>query len=97
VFDGTADKAVKKFPKNINVAATLGIGGVGLEKTRVKIIADPRASRNKHCISVVGRFGKMTIEVENTPSVTNPRTSYLAALSAIACLKKIVDRVWVGT
>lgn len=97
VFEGTADEAVKRFPKNINVAATLGIAGVGLERTNVKILADPSVSRNKHSILVEGRFGKMTVEVENTPSVTNPKTSYLAALSAIACLKKIVNRVWVGT
>jgi len=97
VFDGTAREAVEKFPKNINVAATLSLCGVGLDRTRVKIIADPGASRNKHRICVKGRFGKLTIEVLNQPSMTNPKTSYLAALSAIACLKKIVDRVWIGT
>ena len=88
---------MEKFPKNINVAATLGLCGVGFDKTKVKIIADPSASRNKHQICVKGRFGKLSVEVKNQPSITNPKTSYLAALSAIACLKKIVNRVWIGT
>jgi len=97
VFEGTAEEAVKKFPKNINVAATLGLCGVGLASTKVKIVADPSASRNKHKICVKGRFGKLSVEVLNQPSISNPKTSYLAALSAVACLKKIVDRVWIGT
>ena len=98
IFEGPAKEAVKHFPKNINVAACVSLAGIGFEKTKVKIIADPAATRNIHTLFVRGRFGEFKCEVRNVPSLTNPKTSYLAALSAIATLEKIVrGGVWVGT
>jgi aspartate dehydrogenase len=97
VFEGTAKDAVKYFPKNVNVAASVSLAGIGFKSTKVKIIADPSATRNMHRIIVKGRFGEFECEIRNIPSMTNPKTSYLAALSAIATLKKIVSGVWIGT
>jgi len=97
VFEGTAREAVREFPKNINVAATVSLAGVGFDRTMVKIVADPKMTRNYHELVVEGRFGKMRCSVLNAPSTTNPKTSYLAALSAISTLENIVKGVWIGT
>jgi len=97
IFEGSAMEAIQGFPANTNVAVALGISGMGVEKTRVKVIADPTATRNTHEIHVKGDFGEFTFKVENTPSPHNPRTSYLAALSAVATLKKITSPIQVGT
>jgi len=96
VFKGNAREAVKKFPKNINVAANLSIAGVGLDKTKVEIVADPVATRISHKILAHGKFGRLRAEVENMPNPNNPGSSYLASLSAIATLKKIVDPIQIG-
>ena len=50
VFEGDARDAVKKFPMNINVAASLALAGMGFDKTKVKIVADPVATRINHKI-----------------------------------------------
>jgi aspartate dehydrogenase len=97
LFAGSAKEAVKHFPENINVAASLSIAGIGPEATRVKIVADPAAKENVHEIEAEGEFGNLFVRVENVPSVTNPKTSYLAALSAIATLKRISHPIRVGT
>lgn len=97
IFCGNALEAAKGFPANINVAATLSLAGIGPEKTQVKIIADPGLKTNTHEILAEGDFGKIFTRCENLPSPFNPKTSYLAALSAIATLKGIVDPVKVGT
>ena len=97
IFEGTASEAVEAFPANVNVAATISLAGIGFERTKVKIIADPAASRNVHEITVEGEFGKFFTKVENLPSPDNPKTSYLAALSAISTLKKILNPVKIGT
>jgi aspartate dehydrogenase len=97
VFSGTAREAVKQFPKNINIAACVSLAGLGFDKTQVKIIVDPAATRNQHKLICRGRFGEFACTVKNMPSMSNPKTSYLAALSAIATLKKIVGGVWIGT
>ncbi|WP_094227276.1 aspartate dehydrogenase [Methanolobus psychrotolerans] len=97
IFEGPASEAVKAFPANVNVAATLSIAGIGFEKTKVKIVANPALTRNIHEISVKGAFGEFTTRVENVPSPSNPKSSYLASLSAIATLKKISDPFQTGT
>jgi aspartate dehydrogenase len=90
IFSGSARQAVKAFPQNINVAAAVSLAGLGPEKTRVQIIADPQAKRNSHTISARGAFGALTTTTENLPSEDNPKTSALAGLSALALLAELV-------
>jgi aspartate dehydrogenase len=96
VFKGCARDAVKKFPRNINVAANLSIAGVGLDNTKVEIVADPVAKRISHKILAHGRFGRLRAEVENMPNPNNPESSYMASLSAIATLKRIINPIQIG-
>jgi aspartate dehydrogenase len=97
VFEGPAAEAVKGFPANVNVAAALSLAGIGPERTRVRIVADPAATANSHEIEVRGEFGCLTARTENRPSPDNPKTSYLAALSAIAALRDAVGQTRIGT
>lgn len=97
IFEGNALQAIRAFPKNVNVAATLALAGIGPQKTTVRIFASPRYERNQHEVEIEGDFGRIRTEVENLPSPRNPRTSELAVLSAAACLKKIFGRVRIGT
>ena len=97
LFEGSADEAIAAFPANVNVAISLSLAGIGKENTNVRIFVDPGAARNIHEIQVEGDFGKFTCRIENVPSPGNPRTSYLAALSAIATLKKITEPLQIGT
>ncbi len=96
IFEGFAAEAVKAFPANVNVAATLCLAAREGE-VRVKIIADPGIKVNRHEIVAEGDFGRITTQVENVPSPKNPKTSYLAALSAIATLRSIVEPIKIGT
>jgi aspartate dehydrogenase len=96
IFSGTATEAIEGFPANVNVAAALGIVGVGAIRTRVDIIAEPEVEINIHEIQAKGDFGNLWFRAENLPSEDNPKTSILAALSAIAMLKKITSPIKVG-
>jgi aspartate dehydrogenase len=91
VFEGNARDAVKQFPKNINVAACLSLAGVGFDETKVEIVADPVETRISHKILAHGRFGRLRAEVENMPNPNNPQSSYMASLSAIATLRRVLD------
>jgi aspartate dehydrogenase len=97
VYDGPATEGVKKFPLNVNVAATLGVATVGLERVRLTLIADPAVDRNIHEVHVKGDFGEFTTIARNLPSRQNPKTSWVAALSAIAMIRKMCDVVHIGT
>lgn len=90
VFSGNTEDAVRHFPKNINVAATLSLSGIGPRRTKVRIITSPRYTRNTHEVEVEGEFGRLFARTENVPSRENPKTSQLAIFSALAKLKEIV-------
>ncbi len=97
LFEGDALKAVKGFPKNINVSATLSLVGLGAKRTKVRIIAAPQMLVNVHELYVQGDFGSFYTRTENFPSEQNPKTSRLAILSAVATLERILKNVKIGT
>jgi len=96
VFEGTAREAVKQYPRNINVAACLSLAGVGFDETKVEIVADPVETRINHKILAHGRFGRLRAEVENMPNPNNPQSSYMASLSAIATLRRVLDPIQIA-
>jgi len=97
LFHGAAEEAVRHFPQNINVAALLSLAGIGPRRTRVKIVASPRARANTHEIEIISEAANVTSRTCNVLHPDNPKTSYLAVLSAIATLKQILEPVKIGT
>lgn len=97
IFEGNVKEAVKAFPRNINVAATLALAANAAHLMKVRIIASKTIKRNTHHIEMKGDFGKITSITENVICPDNPKTSYLAVLSAIQTLKQYVTGINVGT
>lgn len=97
VYDGSAAEAAKGFPANLNVGAALGLAGIGPEKTRLEIWADPGVTRNSHTITVVSNSSNFTMTIENIPTEENPRTGKITALSVIAALKRLTEPLVVGS
>ncbi len=97
IFDGSAKQAIAGFPKNINVAVLLSLAGLGGEHTRVKIFSSRLFQTNTHQITVKGPFGTFQTTTMNVPSPDNPKTSYLASLSACAMLTRLFSPIKVGT
>jgi aspartate dehydrogenase len=96
LFDGRASEAVVRYPKNINVAATVALAGVGFERTRVVLRVDPALARARHQIVARGGFGRLELTSESEPATGNPASSRLAALSAVDALDRLGDGIRVG-
>jgi aspartate dehydrogenase len=97
IFDGTAEEAARAFPATSNVAASLWLAVDAAVPVRVRVMAVPGGNENVHEIRVCGEFGKLMMRVENVPSKSNPKTSQLAAFSAVATLKNLTRALRVGT
>jgi len=97
IFEGSAVEAARAFPTTSNVAASLHLAVGGHAPVRVRIVAVPGGHCNIHEIRVKGEFGQLAVTVENVPSEANPRTSKLAAFSALATLRNLTQSVRIGT
>ncbi|MEM0340853.1 MAG: aspartate dehydrogenase [Acidilobaceae archaeon] len=89
LYEGPATEAVKLYPANVNVAATLSLAA-GREAW-VEIWARKDLKMNVHEIEVESNISRLYIRVENTPHSENPKTSYLAVLSVTRLLKQICE------
>lgn len=98
IYEGTAADAIINFPSNVNVASTLALAGIGMKKTMVRIVADPSIRQNRHHIVAKGAFGTLDIKLSNNQAPGNPRTSFLAILSAIETIRCVSNKYFrVGT
>ena len=81
IFSGTAREASELFPQNANVTATVALAGVGFDRSKVELFADPSLTGPVHVINARGAFGTLHFELQGVSLPDNPKTSLLAGLS----------------
>ncbi len=96
LYKGDVWGAVRRFPANVNVAATTALASGNPKKLKVQVMADPKMKSNQHEIHVSGDFGELTAVTRNRPSRQNPKTSALAIQSALALFERLESYVEVG-
>ncbi len=82
-FEGTAREAALRYPKNVNVGATVALAGLGLDRTRVKMVSDPDLGGPLGIVEAAGDFGTFRFDILAYASPHNPKTSLLTAHSII--------------
>lgn len=97
LFSGSARDGARRFPANVNVAASLALAGIGLDATELEIWADPALDRNTHRITVEADSATLRLEIDNVPTDTNPGTGRLTALSVIDALIGLAAPVRIGS
>jgi aspartate dehydrogenase len=97
LFEGSAREGVPHFPANVNIAAVLSMAGIGFDRTKLKVVADPALKYNTHFIVMRGKTGRVDIKFESVAMPENPKTSMLACFSALAAIRELGRRVRYGT
>jgi aspartate dehydrogenase len=97
LYQGSVRQAAAMFPANVNIAVALGLAGIGVDRTQYEVWADPAVERNTHSVKVESDSTRFEMTIENVPSEENPGTGKNTALSVIACLRRLVEPLTVGT
>ena len=65
VYEGPAREACAKFPRNVNVHASIALAGLGFDRTMSRIVSDPSVTTNSHLVEVTGSDYRFRIEIHS--------------------------------
>jgi aspartate dehydrogenase len=85
-FEGTAREAAVQYPQNANVAATVALASLGLDRTRVQLVSDPAVRGPLGIIEAEGEFGCFRFEILALASPANPKTSAITGYSLVTAV-----------
>lgn len=66
LFEGSTREACARFPRNVNVHAALAIAGIGFDRTRSVVVANPETRQMRHQVQVFGQGFEWDISVSST-------------------------------
>jgi aspartate dehydrogenase len=96
IFDGTAREGAALYPKNVNISATVALAGIGLDRTRLVIVADPTITTHVVEVEAEGAFGRFSFREDVAISDSNPKTGRLVAMAVVKTIRHLASPVVVG-
>lgn len=86
-FQGSARDAAAAYPKNANVSVAVGLAGIGLDRTQVRLVSSRTVADPLGVIEAEGAFGRFRFEILALASPSNPKTSALTGYSLLQCAR----------
>ena len=96
VFDGSVREGARLYPQNVNISAATAMAGIGLDRTRVVIVADPTITTHVCEIAARGPLGSMRFVEDLVPSPENRKTSTLVGHAIVKTLRNRMARLVIG-
>jgi aspartate dehydrogenase len=96
LYDGPVREGARRFPQNVNIAAAVALAGLGLDRTRLRILADPADIPHVVEIQARGQFGAFSFREEIVPSAENQKTGRLVAMAIVKALRQLTATLVIG-
>jgi aspartate dehydrogenase len=96
VFDGPVREGARLYPQNVNISAAAAIAGLGLDRTRVVIVADPTITTHVVELEASGAFGRFTFREDVAVSEENRKTGKLVAMAMVKSVRQLASTLVVA-
>jgi aspartate dehydrogenase len=96
VFDGPVREGARLYPQNVNISAAAALAGLGLDKTRVVIVADPTIGTHIVELEARGAFGRFTFMEDVAVSEENRKTGKLVAMAIVKSVRQLASTLVVA-
>ena len=96
VFDGPVREGARLYPQNVNISAAAAIAGLGLDRTRVVIVADPAIDTHVVELEAEGAFGRFFFREEVAVSEENRKTGKLVAMAMVRSVRQLASTLVVA-
>ena len=96
VFDGPVREGARLYPQNVNISAAAAIAGIGLDRTRVVIVADPTITTHIVELDAQGAFGRFTFREDVAVSEENRKTGKLVAMAMVKSVRQLASSLVVA-
>jgi len=91
VFDGPVREGARLYPQNVNISAAAAFAGIGLDKTRLVIVADPTIDTHIVELEAQGAFGRFTFREDVAISEENRKTGKLVAMAIVKSIRQLAS------
>ena len=96
VFDGPVREGAKLYPQNVNISAAAALSGIGLDRTRVVIVADPTIDTHIVELEAEGAFGRFRFMEDVAVSEENRKTGKLVAMAMVKSVRQLASTLVVA-
>ena len=91
VFDGPVREGARLYPQNVNISAAAAIAGLGLDATRLVIVADPTITTHVVELEAEGAFGRFRFVEDVAVSTENRKTGKLVAMALVRTIRQLAS------
>ena len=96
IFEGTPREGAALYPQNVNISAAVALAGLGLDKTKLTIIADTEIDTHVCEIKATGSFGSYEFREDLKVAETNRKTGKIVGMAVMKTIKQMVSPVVIG-
>lgn len=95
LYEGPVREGARLYPGNVNISAAAALAGIGLDRTELRIVADPALDTHVVEIEAEGAFGRLRFE-EDVAISENRKTGRIVAMALIKTVRNLSAPVVVG-
>ncbi|MSP49139.1 MAG: aspartate dehydrogenase [Alphaproteobacteria bacterium] len=96
VYEGPVREGARRYPQNVNISAAVALAGAGLDKTHLKIVADPTITTHVIEVRARGAFGSFTFVEDILPTESNPKTGMIVGMAIVKAVRQLSSPLVIG-